>query len=284
MRSDLGMQCRHRLPAVLMLLALGGVTTSSLAQAPERSAAELMDAVMWNREPIGGPFALTDQNGVRRTDADFRGKLMLVYFGFTYCPDICPTDLQQMALAVDQLGPAGGTVQPVFITVDPARDTVEHLKDYMALFHPRFVGLTGDAAAIRQAARAYRVYYEKVEREDKSDYTLDHSVFIYLMDRDGRYLGFFPPGTSAERLAETMRSHLPENPYGHRHRCQCEIGQVSSGHLAGSAAVRPLDRGALPHPDDRFVAVGDSSARQIEDGGRDLGERTHKSGSVSAAR
>ena len=206
------MQCRHRLPAVLMLLALGGVTTSSLAQAPERSAAELMDAVMWNREPIGGSFALTDQNGVHRTDADFRGKLMLVYFGFTYCPDICPTDLQQMALAVDQLGPAGGTVQPVFITVDPARDTVEHLKDYMALFHPRFVGLTGDAAAIRQAARAYRVYYEKVEREDKSDYTLDHSAFIYLIDRDGRYLGFFPPGTSAERLAETMRSHLPENP------------------------------------------------------------------------
>ena len=206
------MQCRHRLPAALMLLALGSVATSSLAQAPERSAAELMDAVMWNREPIGGPFALTDQNGVHRTDTDFRGKLMLVYFGFTYCPDICPTDLQQMALAVDQLGPAGGTVQPVFITVDPARDTVEHLKDYMALFHPRFVGLTGDAAAIRQAARAYRVYYEKVEREDKSDYTLDHSVFIYLMDRDGRYLGFFPPGTSAERLAETMRSHLPENP------------------------------------------------------------------------
>ena len=206
------MQCRHRLPAALMLLALGSVATSSLAQAPERSAAELMDAVMWNREPIGGPFALTDQNGVRRTDAEFRGKLMLVYFGFTYCPDICPTDLQQMALAVDQLGPAGETVQPVFITVDPARDTVEHLKDYMALFHPRFVGLTGDAAAIRQAARAYRVYYEKVEREDKSDYTLDHSVFIYLMDRDGRYLGFFPPGTSAERLAETMRSHLPENP------------------------------------------------------------------------
>ena len=206
------MQCRHRLPAALMLLALGSVATSSLAQAPERSAAELMDAVMWNREPIGGPFALTDQNGVHRTDADFRGKLMLVYFGFTYCPDICPTDLQQMALAVDQLGPAGETVQPVFITVDPARDTVEHLKDYMALFHPRFVGLTGDAAAIRQAARAYRVYYEKVEREDKSDYTLDHSVFIYLIDRDGRYLGFFPPGTSGERLAETMRSHLPENP------------------------------------------------------------------------
>ena len=203
---------RHRLLEAIILLALGGIAPSSLAQAPERSAAELMDAVMWNREPIGGPFALTDQNGVQRTDADFRGKLMLVYFGFTYCPDICPTDLQQMGLAVDQLGPAGEMVQPVFITVDPARDTAEHLKDYMPLFHPRFVGLTGDPAAIRQAARAYRVYYEKIEREQKSDYTLDHSVFIYLMDRDGRYLGFFPPGTSAERLAEAMRSHLPASP------------------------------------------------------------------------
>jgi cytochrome oxidase Cu insertion factor (SCO1/SenC/PrrC family) len=185
------------------------VVMPSLAQSPpERSAAELMDAVMWNREPIGGPFALTDQNGERRTDQDFRGKLMLVYFGFTNCPDVCPTDLQQMGQAVEQLGPAGEAVQPIFITVDPERDTPAHLKDYMPLFHPRFVGLSGDAAAIRAAARAYRVYYEKVEREDKSDYTVDHSAFIYLMGRDGEYLGFFPPGTSAERLAETMRIRL----------------------------------------------------------------------------
>ena len=191
-----------------MLLALGSAATASLAQAGERSAAELMDAVMWNHEPIGGPFALTDQNGARRTEADFRGRLMLVYFGFSYCPDICPTDLQQMALAVDQLGPAGEMVQPLFITIDPARDTPGHLKDYMPLFHPRFVGLTGDAAEIREAARAYRVYYEKVERADKSDYTLDHSAFIYLMDRGGKYLGFFPPGTSAERIAETLRLRL----------------------------------------------------------------------------
>jgi protein SCO1/2 len=192
----------------LTLVAHGGAATPSRAEPPERSAAELMDAVMWSREPIGGPFALTDQNGARRTDADFRGKLMLVYFGFTHCPDVCPTDLQQIGLAVDQLGGAGEMVQPIFITVDPERDTADHLKDYMPLFHPRFVGLTGDAAAIRDAARAYRVYYQKVEREDKSDYTVDHSAFIYLTDRDGRYLGFFPPGTSAERLAETMRSRL----------------------------------------------------------------------------
>jgi cytochrome oxidase Cu insertion factor (SCO1/SenC/PrrC family) len=112
-----------------------------------------MDVVMWNREPIGGPFALTDQTGQPRSDADFRGKLMLVYFGFTNCPDICPTDLQQMGLAVDRLGLAGQMVQPVFITVDPERDTAKHLKDYMPMFHPRFIGLTGDAVAIEAAAR-----------------------------------------------------------------------------------------------------------------------------------
>src|SRR5882672_6669851 len=139
------MRLRRVMPralAVLVVLGLSSAATLSLAQSSERSAAELMDAVMWNREPIGGPFALIDQNGARRTDADFRGKLMLVYFGFTYCPDVCPTDLLQIALAVDQLGPAGAMVQPVFITVDPERDTPEHLKRYMALFHPRFVGLT----------------------------------------------------------------------------------------------------------------------------------------------
>jgi cytochrome oxidase Cu insertion factor (SCO1/SenC/PrrC family) len=197
--------------AALMLLAHSGVATSSLAQPSERSAAELMDAVMWNREPIGGPFALIDQNGMRRTNADFRGKLMLVYFGFTYCPDVCPTDLLQMTLAMDQLGQAGEMVQPVFITVDPERDTAEHLRGYMSLFHPRFVGLTGDAIAIQAAAGAYRVYYKKVERDDSSDYTVDHSAFIYLMGRDGEYLGFFPPGTSAERIAETIRPLLTAN-------------------------------------------------------------------------
>jgi protein SCO1/2 len=193
----------------LTILSVGCLSTPPGAQpSSERSAAELMDAVMWNREPIGGPFALTDQNGMRRTDADFRGKLMLVYFGFTYCPDVCPTDLLQMALAVDQLGQAGEMVQPVFITVDPERDTPEHLKHYMPLFHPRFVGLTGDAIAIQAAARAYRVYYKKVEWGDRSDYTVDHSAFIYLVGRDGEYLGFFPPGASAERLVEILRPRL----------------------------------------------------------------------------
>jgi cytochrome oxidase Cu insertion factor (SCO1/SenC/PrrC family) len=196
----------------LALFIVGCLSTLSVAQpSPDRSGAELMDAVMWNREPIGGPFALTDHNGTRRTDRDFRGKLMLVYFGFTFCPDICPTDLLQMALAMDKLGQAGEMVQPVFITVDPERDTPEHLKQYMALFHPSFVGLTGDASAIREAARAYRAYYKKIEWDDRSDYLVDHSAFIYLMGRDGEYLGFFPPGTSAEQIADIIRPRLAAN-------------------------------------------------------------------------
>lgn len=188
-------------------VAVGGWLFAA-QEPPQRSAAELMDAVMWSREPIGGPFALTDHNGKHRTDADFRGKLMLVYFGFTSCPDICPTDLLQMAHAVNQLGQSGETVQPIFITVDPERDTPEHLKGYMSLFHPRFVGLTGDARAVQAAARAYRVYHKKVEWDDRSGYTFDHSAFIYLMGRNGEYLGFYPPGTSAERLAEIIRPRL----------------------------------------------------------------------------
>src|SRR3954465_2794107 len=138
---------------VIALALLGGLGAAGqpVGQKCDRLAAELVGAVMGNREPIGGPFALIDQDGKRRTDADYRGKVLLVYFGFTYCPDVCPTDLQEIGLAVDRLGPAGDAVQPIFITLDPTRDTSEHLKEYMAMFHARFVGLTGDAAAIDAA-------------------------------------------------------------------------------------------------------------------------------------
>jgi protein SCO1/2 len=197
------------LALALMLAGAGGMAPPSLAQTgSDRSAAELMDAVMWSREPVGGPFALVDHTGTRRTDADFRGKLLLVYFGFTYCPDVCPTDLQDIGLALDRLGPAGDAVQPLFITLDPQRDTAEHLKDYLALFHPRLIGLTGDAAAIHKAADAYKVYYAKVPNARGDDYTVDHSAFIYVMGVDGAYLGFFPPGTPPERIAESIRPRL----------------------------------------------------------------------------
>ena len=192
---------------VLAALMLSGIAPLAAQTQSSRSAAELMDAVMWNREPIGGPFALIDHDGKPRTNEDFRGKVMLVYFGFTYCPDVCPTDLQNIGLALDQLGPAGEQIQPLFITVDPERDTAEHLKDYVPMFHPRLVGLTGDAAAVHAAAAAYRAYYAKIPLKG-DDYTVDHSSFIYVVGADGQYLGFFPPGTPPERIAESLRQRL----------------------------------------------------------------------------
>ncbi|MGY0571457.1 SCO family protein [Bradyrhizobium sp. RDM12] len=191
-------------------LGLGlALTLVWAGHAVARSAAETMDILMWNREPVGGPFALTDHTGKARTDRDFRGKLMLVYFGFTYCPDVCPTDLMAIAQTLDLLGADADKVQPLFITVDPERDTAEHLADYVGMFHPRLIGLTGDLDAIRAAADAYKVYFAKVATgKDADDYTVDHTAYIYLMDRDGKYLGFFPPGTSAERMVEILRPRL----------------------------------------------------------------------------
>jgi cytochrome oxidase Cu insertion factor (SCO1/SenC/PrrC family) len=177
--------------------------------APARSAAEVMDILMWNREPVGGPFELVDHTGATRSDRDFRGRLMLVYFGFTSCPDVCPTDLMAIGRTLDLLGPDADGVQPLFITVDPERDTARHLADYVPLFHPRLIGLTGSLDAIRKAADAYKVYFAKVApAKDADDYTVDHTAYIYLMDRDGAYLGFFPPGTSAERMVEIIRPRL----------------------------------------------------------------------------
>jgi cytochrome oxidase Cu insertion factor (SCO1/SenC/PrrC family) len=173
----------------------------------ERSASELMDVLMWNREPVGGPFALVDHTGMPRTDAQFRGKLLLVYFGFTFCPDVCPTDLQAIGQAMERLGTAAESVQPLFVTLDPERDTPQRLASYVTFFHPRLVGLTGKAQAIAQAAKAYKVYYAKVATSTNS-YTVDHSGYVYLMDRDGKYLGFFPPGSPPERMVDVIRPFL----------------------------------------------------------------------------
>jgi len=168
-----------------------------------------MDDLMWNRGPIGGPFALIDHTGILRTDEDFRGKLLLIYFGFSYCPDVCPTDLQQIGLAVDGLGARADAVQPLFITLDPERDTAAHPADYVPSFHPRLIGLTGSAEQIRRIALAYKVYYVKYP-PDSSDYVIDHSAFIYLVDKTGKYIGFFPPGTTADRMIEIITLNLSD--------------------------------------------------------------------------
>jgi protein SCO1/2 len=157
---------------------------------------------------IGGPFTLTDQNGVTRHDSDFRGKLMLVYFGYTYCPDACPAALNTISAAMDQLGASADQVQPIFITVDPARDTVQQMKLYATNFTPRLLALTGTPAEIAAAAKAYRVYFQKVKGEGADDYLMDHSGFIYLMGRDGKYLAHFGPDISGEQMAAAIKKSL----------------------------------------------------------------------------
>ncbi|HXZ01698.1 MAG TPA: SCO family protein [Stellaceae bacterium] len=157
---------------------------------------------------FGGPFTLTDQNGVVRRDGDFRGELMLVYFGYTYCPDACPTALTAISAALDMLGERGRTVQPIFITIDPARDTVAQMKIYAANFTPRLLALTGTSQQIATVARAYRVYYAKVKGEGEDDYAMDHSDLIYLMGRDGRYLNHFSADTTAAEMAAAIKKYL----------------------------------------------------------------------------
>jgi protein SCO1/2 len=161
---------------------------------------------------IGGSFALTDQFGKPRTDGDFRGQYMLVFFGFTNCPDICPIELQTMTDALDQLGADAAKVTPIFITVDPARDTPEALRDYVANFHPRLVALTGTPEAVGAVAKSYRVFYAKATGgnapSDPAAYIMDHTAIVYLMGPDGRYLTHFSPGTAADAMAQGVRGRL----------------------------------------------------------------------------
>jgi protein SCO1/2 len=195
----------------LLLVAVGvgaGVLFCDVAAAEEQpSAAQMMDDLMYGRGKVGGPFTLIDQTGRTRSDSEFRGKLMVVYFGYTYCPDVCPADLMAITRALDVLGSAAEGIQPVFITVDPERDT-KGLADYVAAFHPSLVGLTGSPEEIRKIANSYKAFYAKVPNERSGEYSIDHAGVIYLMGRNGEYLGFMPPQTGPDRLTEVLRKYL----------------------------------------------------------------------------
>ena len=158
---------------------------------------------------VGGPFTLTDAAGKKVTDQDFRGKYMLVFFGYTSCPDICPAGLQLMAGALEKLGPKAERIVPVFISVDPARDTPQKLGAYVKNFDPRLLGLTGTPDEIAAVAKAYKVYYAKVANNDKpDDYTMDHTSIMYVMDPKGEFVTHFTPQTSAEDMAAKLAKLL----------------------------------------------------------------------------
>jgi cytochrome oxidase Cu insertion factor (SCO1/SenC/PrrC family) len=206
-----GVTMARRISVSYFWLALACVLFSAPIAANETaepSATELIEGLLSGRAPVGGPFELTDQTGHRRTDADFQGKLVVIYFGYTYCPDVCPTELQSISLALDKLGAAADTIQPLFITVDPGRDTPARLADFVSSFHPRLIGLTGSLAEIRKTAIAYRTFFSKNGVTTPDHYSVDHTGFIYLLGKDGRYLGFLPPGLAPDAIADAIRAQL----------------------------------------------------------------------------
>lgn len=158
---------------------------------------------------IGGPFVLTDHRGQQVTDETYRGKLLLVYFGYGFCPDICPTELQNIANALNEMGRNAADVQPMFITVDPKRDTVAYLAEYVGNFHSRLVGLTGSPQAIDRVATAYRVYYARAKTDAHEDeYLVDHTGYVYLMGRDGSFLTMFRGGTDPTKMAQKIAEYI----------------------------------------------------------------------------
>ena len=194
------------------LLALGGLLIGGIAALltmPGVRQNVSSPTVSVGKALVGGPFSLVDHTGKRVTDQDFRGRPMLVMFGFTFCPDVCPSGLQVMAAALDKLGAKGEQVVPLFISVDPERDTPAQLAQYVASFHPRLRGLTGSQAEVDAAAKAYRVYFKKV-RDEKSSaaYTIDHTALIYLMGPDGNYVAHFTHAAGVDALVERIAKVL----------------------------------------------------------------------------
>ena len=169
----------------------------------ERSASPIGPAIA----AVGGPFHLEDQNGKPVSDQDMKGRPFLVFFGFTHCPDICPTTLFEISEVMKKLGKDADRTGALFITVDPERDTPAALKDYLSSFDPHLRGLTGDPAAVDAALKAYRVYAQKIPLKD-GDYTMDHTAVVYLMDKDGHFVAPFNLKQTPEAAADQLRGYL----------------------------------------------------------------------------
>ena len=185
----------------LMILGAGAFVALELHDSGRGAEGTLLSAA------IGGPFKLIDQNGHTVTNTALEGKWLLVYFGYTHCPDACPTALNNIALALSDLGADKNEVRPVFITIDPERDTAPVMKDYVSAFDAPILALTGSDAAVAQAAKEYRVYYAK-HPEPGGDYSMDHTSIIYVMDPKGRFTASFsgedPPDQIAARLKKLL--------------------------------------------------------------------------------
>lgn len=189
---------------------LTGMAFGFIALKSPSSTGEGQTAVS-GRPSVGGPFSLIDNTGKRVTDKDYLGRYMLVFFGYTNCPDICPAGLQVMSAALDKLGKRADDIVPIFITLDPAQDTPEKMATYVKAFSPRLVGLTGTESEIAATAKAYRVYYQKVaDEKDPKSYTIDHSAIFYLMGKDGKLLAPIPHTNDVDQLVASLDRALPQ--------------------------------------------------------------------------
>ena len=199
---------RRALAAVLLVLAF---TAAAQEEGRRAGASRLMDELMVGKD-VGGDFTLTDARGRKRSLREFRGKIVALYFGFTTCPDICPTDMLAIGQALKDLGKDARAIQPLFVTLDPARDKPAVIAEYARNFHPSFVALTGSDAEIAKVAKAYKVFYERVPIEGASGYTIDHTSFTYVIDRQGKYVGFIPPGTPRDKVARILHAEVRAAP------------------------------------------------------------------------
>ena len=193
-----------------VFLALAAHAQIAPGEPARVDAARLMNELMSGSGAVGGPFTLPDQDGHLTGPEDWRGKVSLLYFGYMFCPDACPAALSDIGAAIEALGGLGARVQPVFVTLDPNRDTQKLRGDYAESFNLRFLALGGTEDEIRRVALAYKVFYEKVTLPGSDHYLIDHSSFTYVLDSNGRYVGYFPPGTSGKRMAEQLRSLLAD--------------------------------------------------------------------------
>jgi protein SCO1/2 len=188
---------------ILSLLLAAAISLSLLAACGERPA------VFSNTDVTGAKyaqdFALTDHNGKPRTLADFKGKVVVMFFGYTQCPDVCPTTMAELAAVMKELGPKADQVQVLFVTVDPARDTPALLKEYVPAFDPRFLGLYGDAAATAKVAKDFKVFVGKVEGATPGSYTIDHTAGSYVFDRDGKLRLFVRNGQGPAPIAHDLK-------------------------------------------------------------------------------
>lgn len=198
---------------ILVLAVAAGFILAGLlvlAKHSSTSASGSNDLVAVTADEFGGPYTLIDHNSKTVTNKDYEGQYKLMYFGFTFCPAICPTELQKITVALNKMGEDAKAVHPLFITVDPERDTPQKMKDYIGSFHPSITGLSGSQAQVSAMLKAYKIYAAKVQDPSMTEYTMDHSTFIYFIGPDGRLLHIFKLDDTADDLAATMTAWIKQ--------------------------------------------------------------------------